>query len=242
VETLKEIASTIGAVVGLISALAPVCAYFLGKKKKRPRKRRRVAAAPPAVAPPPPAAPPPRVVPVARAEVPITVRPIPVLQPVEEVEYEEPAVSQAAYEHARRKVRVPAIIMLTVGCLGLLGNLSLAVFGYVDEFVTPLGTSSKQRHEEAARAAEERTPEGKKEGISHRTAAVMAIIMLVSCAFASAVSIWASINMLRLENYWLAVAGSLAVMPAGCCCVLGLPSGIWSLVFLFQEDVRSAFQ
>ena len=58
-----------------------------------------------------------------------------------------------------------------------------------------------------------------------------------------AVAIWSGYNMLRLRNYWLALAGSIALMPGSCmCCLLGLPSGIWSFVVLVDPDVRAAFR
>ena len=56
----------------------------------------------------------------------------------------------------------------------------------------------------------------------------------------SAIGIWAGFGMLRLRNYWLAVAGSLLVMP--CFLVLGMPIGILSLIRLARPEVRSAFR
>jgi hypothetical protein len=53
-------------------------------------------------------------------------------------------------------------------------------------------------------------------------------------------------KMRRLESFGLAVTASvLALIPypllLTCCCV-GIPIGIWSLVVLFNQDVRAAFQ
>ena len=62
-------------------------------------------------------------------------------------------------------------------------------------------------------------------------------------SLASAIAIWSGYNMLKLRNYWLALAGSVALMPGSCmCCLLGLPSGIWSIVVLVNPEVKSAFR
>jgi hypothetical protein len=51
------------------------------------------------------------------------------------------------------------------------------------------------------------------------------------------------IKMKQLHGYGWAVAGSvLASIPgASCCCCVGLPIGLYSLVTLFGSDVRLAF-
>ena len=50
-------------------------------------------------------------------------------------------------------------------------------------------------------------------------------------------------KMKKLEGYGLAVTASvLAMIPCvSPCCLVGLPIGIWSLVVLMNEDVKSAF-
>jgi GYF domain 2 len=53
----------------------------------------------------------------------------------------------------------------------------------------------------------------------------------------------AGFQMKRLENYGLAMAGSIAAMiPCfSPCCWIGLPIGIWALVILAKPEVKSAF-
>ena len=57
--------------------------------------------------------------------------------------------------------------------------------------------------------------------------------------------LFGAIRMLSLRNYQLAFAASvLAMLPcvtSSCCCVLGLPFGIWALVVLNRPEVKSNF-
>ena len=53
-----------------------------------------------------------------------------------------------------------------------------------------------------------------------------------------------AIKMLSLRSYELAVTASiLAMIPCitSCCCVLGLPFGIWALIVLTKSEVKSHF-
>ena len=52
------------------------------------------------------------------------------------------------------------------------------------------------------------------------------------------------VKMMKLEHRGLAYAASiLAMIPCiSPCCILGLPFGIWSLVVLADNDVKSAFR
>lgn len=57
--------------------------------------------------------------------------------------------------------------------------------------------------------------------------------------------IFASTKMRKLESYGLVMTASiLCMLPCftpSCCCVVGLPIGIWSLVVLAKPEVKSAF-
>jgi hypothetical protein len=51
-----------------------------------------------------------------------------------------------------------------------------------------------------------------------------------------------AIKMKRLENYGLAMAGSIvAMLPVSCCCFGGLVFGIWSLIVLSKPEVKAVF-
>jgi len=52
------------------------------------------------------------------------------------------------------------------------------------------------------------------------------------------------VQMIRIATWPLAIAASIVAMInfGSCCCLPGIPVGIWSLVILLQEDVRLLFK
>jgi hypothetical protein len=144
-------------------------------------------------------------------------------------------------------VKGPALALMIAGGISLFSNLGLAVYGYVDEFVTPLNDETRARKAfEAAGHAEaplgpQRPGAGRLD--SPKATVILTVFTLLSFAVASAIAIWAGYGMLRLRSYWLSVAGSVAVMPGACmCCFAGMPVGVWSLTVLFRPDVAAAFR
>ncbi len=57
------------------------------------------------------------------------------------------------------------------------------------------------------------------------------------------VVIWGALQMRQLKSFGLAMTSAILVMLpcAGCCCLLGLPIGIWTLTILNKPEVKSAF-
>lgn len=55
--------------------------------------------------------------------------------------------------------------------------------------------------------------------------------------------LFGGLKMRRLENYGLCVAASILVMIPilSCCCIVGVPIGIWALVVISKPEVKSAF-
>ena len=56
--------------------------------------------------------------------------------------------------------------------------------------------------------------------------------------------LYGALQMLKLRSWVLAVAASIVAMVpciGSCCCFVGLPLGIWSLVVLMNRDVKAAF-
>jgi hypothetical protein len=153
-------------------------------------------------------------------------------------------VDRAGVEKAEQLVRTPAIVMIVVAAVSLTTNLATAGIGFIDEFVVPLGI----------RPVGDNPMPGAPDGPfgdrpiqrgapgSDRGNAVLGIIGILFFSFASAIAIWSGYSMLKLRNYWLALAGSVALVPGSCmCCLLGIPSGIWSFVVLQNPDVKAAF-
>jgi hypothetical protein len=71
------------------------------------------------------------------------------------------------------------------------------------------------------------------------------VAALVQGAFTlvSLITIIGSVQMLRLKSWGLGITASVLSMInfASCCCILGLPFGIWALVVLSSSDVKEAF-
>ncbi len=67
-------------------------------------------------------------------------------------------------------------------------------------------------------------------------------VMLVLVVFYG-VMLLGAIRMRKLKSYGLSiVAAALAMVPCSGCCMITLPIGIWALVVLLDQRVRSAFE
>ncbi len=117
-ETLKQVCSVIGGFVGVIGAVLTVYAKFLDLKKRAARERR-LAEAEAAVLDVQPVV-------TAKSDGPRAVR------------VRQPVARSAAATQAAALVKAPAITIIVAGFVGVLFNLLMAGYGYVDEFVTPL--------------------------------------------------------------------------------------------------------
>jgi hypothetical protein len=229
-EGIKGIFSVIGAVIGVVTGLLTLYAKYIDLKK-----RARSAAEDPK--PPVPAA--------ASAtssdehDCELVAEVVAVAQPVRS--------QPVAAVRALQMVRAPAIALIAIGCLGLVFNILVIVYGAVTELGIPPGTTGREQRQVAGVTPVNEGPVPDRPAAtaardSDRASAVMGIIMLLGLSVASAAAAWAGFNMLRLRSYWLSVAGSLAIMPGAClCCFAGLPIGIWSLTVLLKPEVSAAF-
>jgi hypothetical protein len=54
--------------------------------------------------------------------------------------------------------------------------------------------------------------------------------------------LWGAMQMKQLRKWNIALGASIgAMLPCSCCCIIGLPIGIWSLIVLMKPEVKSAF-
>ena len=68
-----------------------------------------------------------------------------------------------------------------------------------------------------------------------------AVLQLVFAAIAGFL-LFGGIKMLKLQGHTLAIVTCIvAMLPCGCCCIFGLPFGIWGLVMLTKPYVKSEF-
>jgi hypothetical protein len=219
--SIKDVVAVLAALVGVISAVATgvakIHSWWKGAKAPTPE----------------PAAPPPSPAwrPDLSEEPSLVSRARPQVQTI-------PVAPSFAREQARAAVRAPAFAMLALAGVGLLFNLCLACFGFVDNFVTPLSSSSLL----SASAADPKVASDGRNATSEQANAVLAIVLFLSMATATVAALFGGLSMLKLQNRLVAMAGSIAIMPGTCfCCLLGFPMGVWSLLVLMRPEVKAAF-
>lgn len=141
----------------------------------------------------------------------------------------------AATGNAEALVNGPGIALMVVGilyallaALGILGNLlgwGMMTFG-------PGGRNTGNMPPEMARIAQ---------SMGGAVGVIFAVVQLALSGF----YIFASLKMRKLESYGLVMAATiLSMLPCftpSCCCVIGLPIGIWVLIVLCKPEVKSAF-
>jgi hypothetical protein len=125
------------------------------------------------------------------------------------------------------KVGLPAVTLIVLGFLGLGLSILSGIVAIVGEpaQVDPNAPPFVQAIQEGSRGP--------------LAAVIQGVFVLVNGAI-----IVGAIQMLRFRSWGLAVTASILAMLnfGNCCCMLGLPVGIWSVVVLSLEDVRDAFR
>jgi len=127
-----------------------------------------------------------------------------------------------------KKVQAPAIALIVLGVLAALAS----IYG----FFSPTDPDQVRQGLEQA-GLDQGTIDtiadlSSKAGIAWNVVA-LALSVLV---------IFGGLRMKQLRSWGLAAASSVIVMfPCTCCCVIGIPIGIWSLIVLFDKDVKAAF-
>lgn len=142
---------------------------------------------------------------------------------------EPPAVQTAAWDSARREVRLPAIGLLVAGILNFLT-------------VTAAGTAWGLWAHHAAAEAASASPLTAAETLA-TSSDIQAVLLLVLVAglIASGLTMFGALKMLRLEGYAAAVTAGVLGMIISPGNLVGLPVGIWALVVLSSRSVKAAF-
>jgi hypothetical protein len=142
---------------------------------------------------------------------------------------------------ARSKVSTPGVLLIVVGILNLLGGLYYAVSG-VNSMLNPQAAMAGMNAEQARQLEQAgMTPEQ----IVHGTAIVFLVFAGIA-VIAALITLFGGVKMRNLQSHGLAVFGSIlallpCISPTGCC-LLGQIAGIWALVVLMSQDVKSAFR
>ena len=77
--------------------------------------------------------------------------------------------------------------------------------------------------------------------LSYMSGGVGIVVNLIALGLYGFV-LWGAMQMKQLRNWNMAMGASIAAMlPCSCCCIIGLPIGIWSQIVLMNPEVNSAF-
>ena len=132
-------------------------------------------------------------------------------------------------EAALSAVKGPAIALIVTASLGILYYLSNFVL-----VVSGTAATFQQIPPDA--------PDWVKSFIENARGPMAAVAGVFISALDGFV-LYGAIKMLRLQNFGLAMAAAIiAMVPCQCCCLLGLPFGIWALVVLNKPEVKSQFR
>jgi hypothetical protein len=139
---------------------------------------------------------------------------------------------QAVEDRAWSLVMPPAICLLITGVFGLLADLAQVTYALLSKPGAALANADPN---DPWAQFQERLQQG--------ATGPAAVVMGAVFAAVSFLVILAAIQMMRLRMHGFATAGTdLAMMNlVNCCCLFGLPVGIWTLVVLSRPEVRSAF-
>ena len=130
------------------------------------------------------------------------------------------------YADAEAQVSGPAISLMVWAGLGIAGNIAYLIYRLADLVLLKQPIPTNQPGYQAGFAF----------GVAGAIGGALLGILMCFIALAGA------IKMKRLQNHGLALTACvLALLPCNCCCILGLPFGIWGLVVLNKPEVKEAF-
>ena len=135
------------------------------------------------------------------------------------------------------RLKVPAVLLVILGVLGLL-------FTMVGPFLkAPMMDTMLQVFEKM----NVQLPADQKAQMEAAKTAGLGLSDIFSLALGLVVNtviLVGGLKMMKLQSWGLALASAILVMlPCGsCCCLIGLPIGIWAVIQLNKPEVKSAFR
>lgn len=130
------------------------------------------------------------------------------------------------------RVKSPALALIIVAAIGL-------VFVVISLIMNLVGGGAGQ-------AVPIADPEMRAmmESLQGGGSIVGAIISFLIGAAANGLVLFAGLKMKNLESYGISMAGAIvAIIPClSPCCIVGIPFGIWALVVLLNDEVKTAFK
>lgn len=138
----------------------------------------------------------------------------------------------AGRESALSAIKIPAIALIVIASLGIAYYLfnTIMILTGVNSFQPQMPADMPPE----ARQLMEAFSKG-----AHGPLAIFASLVIMAL---NGFVLFGSIKMLKLQNYGIAVAAAIiAMLPCQCCCLIGLPFGIWALVVLNKPEVKANF-
>ncbi|HUB87562.1 MAG TPA: DUF4339 domain-containing protein [Verrucomicrobiae bacterium] len=130
---------------------------------------------------------------------------------------------------AAQAIKIPAIALIVIASLGI------AYYLFNGAYVLS-GLAGSSQPDLPANA-----PDWMRTFMENARGPVAGVISLVIAALDGFV-LFGAIKMMRLQSFGLAVAAAIiSMVPCQCCCLFGLPFGIWALVVLNRPDVKLHF-
>jgi len=128
---------------------------------------------------------------------------------------------------AESMVGAPAIGLIVTAVIGILYQLVSVVLNLLGTGIGAVSAAS-----------------GESAGMGSLFSGVVGLVFNIIWLLMGGLVIFGAIKMKKLESYTLAMAASvIAALPCTSpCCFLGLPLGIWAIVVLMNQDVKSAFK
>lgn len=144
--------------------------------------------------------------------------------------YTSPQRSEATHSPPKKPTGVviaPAIALIVVATLGLLASL-LNIFMALAMEAPPIDPTAPDWLQDM-----QENQVGALPAVIHSLFVILNIVIMIG-----------AIQMLRFKMWGYSLTASiLAMLNFGtCCCVLGLPVGIWSIIVLSQPHVKKSFK
>lgn len=138
-------------------------------------------------------------------------------------------------EQAARSLKAPAILLIFFAVAGI-------VFSFSGLFLKPVITDAMIKLFEQFNLP----PEARAQMEAARDAGLTPVdIFQVALGIGTnIVMLIGALKMMKVQSWGLALAAAILVMlPCGsCCCLLGIPLGIWVIVLLNKPEVKAAFR
>ncbi len=135
-----------------------------------------------------------------------------------------PAGGSANTGAAEARVQGPAMGLMVVGGL----TAATQLLGFAAQMLGMLGSLAQEDQR-----------------VSGLMSGAFGVVGLLIGLAVSGLIIFGGMQMKQLRNWPLCVAASvIGMIPCctSCCCLVGLPVGIWSLMTLMDNDVKAAFR